>query len=252
MGAERMIYGERGGNSGPVLVLLHGLGANGTVWDGMRPLIAGQWPGRWLIPDLRGHGRSFHGAPYGFGIHAADVAALIEPGAETVVVGHSMGGVVALTLATGLFGVNVKKAVAFGVKSRWSDDDYAKAEAVAAMPVKYLDSEAEAIDRYLKVSGLKGLVDPGSPAARLGVRAENGKFRLAVDPLTNGLGRADFAALATMIKSPVKLLSGEKDPIGSAADMGAVWGGEVAVLPGLGHNCHVEAPETLWKAMGLI
>ena len=47
-----------GGAGEPVLLLLHGLGATADVWDGWRPLLAERWPGRWLAPDLPGHGGS--------------------------------------------------------------------------------------------------------------------------------------------------------------------------------------------------
>ena len=37
-----------GGTTGPLLLMLHGLGATGDVWAGLADL----WPGRWLAPDL--------------------------------------------------------------------------------------------------------------------------------------------------------------------------------------------------------
>jgi pimeloyl-ACP methyl ester carboxylesterase len=46
------------GYARPVLLLLHGLGATGGVWQGWRPLLARRWPGHWLAPDLPGHGES--------------------------------------------------------------------------------------------------------------------------------------------------------------------------------------------------
>ncbi|MCC7167007.1 MAG: alpha/beta hydrolase [Rhodospirillales bacterium] len=247
-GAERL-WCERGGRaSGPLLVLLHGLGCNAAVWDGLKPKIASGWPGRWLALDFRGHGRSFHGAPYGLGIHAADVAALIDPQDEVVLLGHSMGGIVAVILASGLFGIKVRRAIAFNVKMDWSDEDFAKGQALAQAAPKLFDSQDEAIERYLKVSGLKGLVDPASPAAVLGVRAEGGKFRLAVDPRANGLGKSDFAALGKAAQAPLTLLCSEKDPMATPEGM-ARLGAPVRRLAGLGHNVHVEAPDAFWRAI---
>ena len=54
-----------------------------------------------LAPDLRGRGRSAHlPGPYGLATHVADLVALLDAvGCERVVVGHSMGGFVAVTLA---------------------------------------------------------------------------------------------------------------------------------------------------------
>jgi pimeloyl-ACP methyl ester carboxylesterase len=248
MTAREPIWCERGGKAGPCLVLLHGLGANGTVWEGMKPLLDKHWPGRWLIPDFRGHGRSSHHAPYGIGMHAADVAALLGQDEEVSVVGHSMGGVVAIALASGMFGVKLRRAAAFSVKTEWTEEDYERGHAVAHAPAKLFDSRDEAIERYLRVSGLKGLVDPASPAASVGISEAQGKFRLAADPLTFALGRPDFAAIAKAAQAKVDLLCGDGDKIATPEGMKTL-GGEVMVLKGLGHNVHVEAPEALWGAL---
>ena len=67
------------------MLLLHGLGATGAVWRA--------WDG--VAPDLPGHGAAAWDPPYSFARHAEAVLPLL--GAEPVtVVGHSMGGVVAL------------------------------------------------------------------------------------------------------------------------------------------------------------
>jgi len=56
MGAGLRVH--QGGSGEPVLLLLHGLGATGDVWQAWRPLLTRRWPGRWLAPDLPGHGGS--------------------------------------------------------------------------------------------------------------------------------------------------------------------------------------------------
>lgn len=242
------IWCECGGVDGPPLMLLHGLGANGTVWHGLRPFLTKYWPGRWIIPDFRGHGRSFHRAPYGIGIYASDVASLLKQDEEVTLIGHSMGGVVALALATGLFGVQVKRVFAFGVKVDWSEAEIAYTQAVAQTRPKMFVNKAEAIERYLKVSGLHGLVAPGSVEAEVGIREQQGEFRLAADPMTYALGNPDFTSIAQAVRSPINLLCGEKDPIASPNAMSRL-GAEVIVLPGLGHSPHVEAPSVLWQAI---
>src|SRR6185437_903466 len=90
---------HHGGSGEPLLVLLHGLGATGDVWDRWRPLLAERWPGRWLAPDLPGHGGSPPLARYTFDGFAAAVASVIGLNTDTVVLGHSLGGVVGLALA---------------------------------------------------------------------------------------------------------------------------------------------------------
>ncbi len=239
---------ERGGGDGPLLVLIHGLGANAAVWDWLLPVVEENWPGPWLIPELRGHGRSFHRAPYGFGVHAADIAALLGQNETMTVIGHSMGGCVALALATGMFGVGVKRVVAFGVKVDWPEEDLARARAVAEAPARLFAGHDDAIERYLRVSGLKGLAAPDSRTAERGVAQSGDKYRLASDPLINTLGKPDIAALAKASQAPIRLLCGEHDKVGDAEGMRRL-GPEVTVLPGLNHNLHVEAPEAFWQAI---
>jgi pimeloyl-ACP methyl ester carboxylesterase len=90
---------QEGGSGDPLLVLLHGLGATGDVWVGWRPWLAQRWPGRWIAPDLPGHGGSPPLAVYTFDGFAGAVAGIVPPGARAVVLGHSLGGVVGLALA---------------------------------------------------------------------------------------------------------------------------------------------------------
>ncbi len=145
---------HEGGSGEPLLVLLHGLGATGDVWGGWRPLLARRWPGRWLAPDLPGHGGSPPLAAYTFGGFAGAVAGIVRPGARTIVLGHSLGGVVGLALASGRFPVQVHAVIGLGVKVVWTDEDLERAQALARRPRARFASRDEAAARYLRVSGL--------------------------------------------------------------------------------------------------
>jgi pimeloyl-ACP methyl ester carboxylesterase len=86
--------------AGPPLVLVHGLGGSATNWCELVPLLARRY--RLLIPDLPGHGRSDPlPAVSGLDSFADRVVAVMEEegGVPAPVVGHSLGGVVALRLA---------------------------------------------------------------------------------------------------------------------------------------------------------
>lgn len=248
MSEASSIWCERGGRAGPCLLFLHGLGGNGAVWDGLKPILAREWPGQWVIADFRGHGRSPHRTPYGMGMHAADAASLFEQDHEVTVIGHSLGAIVALALASQMFGIVIRQAIAFSVKPDWTEEDRAKSDAVARTPAKLFDSRAEAIERYLRVSGLTGLVPPDAPAAAAGIAEQDGRFRLAADPRAFSFGRPDFAAIAGAARAPVHLLCGDRDGITSPEAMTRL-GYPVATLPGLGHNLHVEAPQIFWDAI---
>ncbi|GAA3762415.1 hypothetical protein GCM10022240_13720 [Microbacterium kribbense] len=83
----------------PTALLVHGVTSSHLAW----PFVADRLPGvRLIAPDLRGRGAS-NGVqgPAGMAAHAADLAAVLDHlGIErTVVVGHSMGGFVAVVFA---------------------------------------------------------------------------------------------------------------------------------------------------------
>ena len=242
------IWCARGGGEGVVLVLLHGLGANATVWDGLLPIIEASWQGAWLAPDLRGHGRSAHKPPYGIGVYAADVAGLVEPGTEVSIIGHSMGGVVAFALASGMFGLKVRAVTAFGVKTEWRDEDFERGSALAKATPRVFASRDEAIDRYLRVSGLIGLVEPSSEAVGVGVVETDGGFRLAADQRINDMGRIDFKGLVRLVRDPIHLLCGDQDRVGTPDGMASL-GYPVTRLEGLGHYPQLQAPDVFWKAV---
>lgn len=235
--------------NGATLVLLHGLGATARVWDGLARLADARWPGRWIAPDLAGHGRAPHLRPYSFGRYAAEVAALLydHRGADIHVVGHSMGGVVALVLASGWFGLPVRSAVGLGIGVSWAEEEVAKAAALATRDVRWFPTRDEAVERYLRVSGLAGVLDPADPAALDGVaRGEHG-WRPAQDPATfEVVVVPDMPRLLAAARGAAVLAAGEHDRMARIDDLRALQP-EAVCLPGLGHNAHVEDPEAVWS-----
>ena len=162
-----MIWSRTDGrDDGPLLVLLHGLGATAEVYAGLEALLPTGWPGGWLAPDLPGHGRSGWDAPYCFRRHADSLLSLLPSDRDLVVLGHSMGGVVALELVTD---PRVRGVVAFGVKVSWPDEDVAMAQRLAGRPVQEFATRAEAIQRYLRLAGLSELVSVDDPLTAAGV-----------------------------------------------------------------------------------
>jgi len=219
------------------VLLLHGLGATASVWDG----VVAELGGDVVAPDLPGHGSAGTlPAAYTFAGVAEAVADLLDP-AGTVLLGHSFGGVVALHLA-GRPGV--RAVVGLGIKVAWSADDLARAAALATRPAPVFPTRDEAVARHLRVSGLTGLVDPGSEAAAAGVAPDGDGWRLALDPRAFGVGEPGVTALLDRAGCPVVLARGEHDPLVSDADLLAL-GVTPVVLPGLGHNAHVEDPRAV-------
>ena len=217
------------------LLLLHGLGATGAVWSGWAPLLDGPWS----APDLPGHGTAAPLAEYTFDALAEALVPLVDPDGGTVVVGHSLGGVVALALAAR---VPVARVVGLGIKVAWSAEDLDRAQALAARPVTWFATREEAVARHLRVAGLTGLVDPKDKTALAGVLQAGHQWRQALDPAAFGVGAPAMASLLAAARAPVVLARGELDPMSTDEQLAAL-GAPTVTLAGLGHNAHVESPE---------
>ena len=249
----------------PVLVLLHGLGANRHVWDGVAQIIEATG-GTVYAPDIRGHGETAWRSPYTFGAMAADVTEALQRGfgrRHYVVVGHSMGGAVALALASGWFGPSPVGVATIGVKLRWSDDELARMPDLAARPPRLFDDRAGAVEWFMKLAGLHGVFDADD--GRIETMIEAGVMRIdppdqgwraAQDPATVEVGAPDMAGLLTAAKCPVAMALGEHDPL-VAPDHHADLAAPAATNPhaadvtaphifdSLGHNAMVEDPHAV-------
>ncbi|EWC60508.1 putative hydrolase [Actinokineospora spheciospongiae] len=217
----------------PTLLLLHGLGATAAVWDG----VVERWPGEAVAVDLPGHGGAEPLRRYTFGALAAGVE--VDPTRRYVAVGHSLGGVLALTLASGWFGLDVEGVVGVGIKIEWTDDDLAKAAALAARPPRAFETREEAESWAVKLAGL-----PGPDANPRSVVQEGGRWRAAFDPRAFAVGAPDVVGLLRAARCPVVLAAGERDPM-SPVDHLAALVDDPVTLPGLGHNAHVEDPDAV-------
>lgn len=93
------LFQQMMGQGGTPLVCLHGfLGSGDNLWPLADHLKDSH---RCILMDLRGHGRSPHGQPYTFEGMADDVAETLRGDGitSTAVLGHSLGGKVAMALA---------------------------------------------------------------------------------------------------------------------------------------------------------
>ncbi len=239
-----------GGTGDHLLLLLHGLGATAAVWRRLLPLVQESWEGRWAAPDLRGHGLSLTEPPYGYAVHAADMAELaVELGTSRVtVLGHSFGGVVGAVLGSGWYGVPVDRVVALGVKIDWTDDEVARARAMSARPPQVFASPGEAADRHVKLAGLHGLVDPVDPVARAGVRLAREGWIAALDPRAFGAVGPPIETILARSAAPLRLAAGSADPMVDLDTMRRI-DPDAVLLDGAGHNAHWEAPQKVWSLL---
>jgi pimeloyl-ACP methyl ester carboxylesterase len=225
---------DKGGDGGKLLVLLHGLGANRGVWQAM--LGAGRWDGSWMALDLRGHGASEHAQSYALEDHAADVAETLGTGwREITVLGHSMGGAVALALAGGM---PLARVFGLGIKVAWTPEELAGLERMAQAPVKWFATREEAVARYLKVAGLAAADSPGVAQGEQG-------WRLAADPAAARVGPPAMRELIAASKAPFHLARGAADRMVTLEQL-QVFDGEAVDIADAGHNAMADRPGEVW------
>jgi pimeloyl-ACP methyl ester carboxylesterase len=234
------LYVERQGNPANPVLLLHGLGCNGAVWDSLVPLLLKNGFGP-IVPDFCGHGRSAWAPDYSIEQQAAAVAAAVPRGRPVKVIGHSMGATVGLLLASGCFGVHVSSLFAVGLKIDWSQEEMDRMGEIR--PIRQFATRGEAAQRFLRVTGLAGLIDQHHRCVQAGLVSEATGFRLATDPKTVSVVRdpvGPLLASARALGLPLRLSCGSEDRLLDVASL-RKWDDGAIVFQGYGHNVHVEA-----------
>jgi 3-oxoadipate enol-lactonase len=230
----------------PAIVFLHGIGGAGRVWASQVASfrLAGFLP---LALDLPGYGARVPVAAMAFEDMAADVeAAIAQRGlSRPILVGHSMGGMLAQTLL------------------RRRPDGYAAAVLACTSPAfgnPSGDFQKQFVaDRLAPLDAGKSMADLAprmidaimaphpDPAARaLAIETMSAvpadTYRAAVRCLVGFDERTNLAGL----RLPVLCLAGEKDPNAPPQVMermaAKIPGARYVCLPGVGHLPNLEAP----------
>ena len=243
-----MIWHQRGGQGPQTLLLLHGLGATGAVWNGVCRSIEARGTAQWIVADLSGHGGSGWRSTYSVGELAADLVPLLQSASDVGVIGHSLGTYVGLALAGGWFGVRIRAVLGVGPKVTWRDEDLQVMSDLAARPARCYGSEAEALARYRRVSGITEDIASGTDVLARGVAGTEEGFRLSQDPQTFRVGGAPFRSLISSATCPVLLARGERDQMVSTAEL-QVYCADAITLAGVGHNAHIEKPDEIVDLM---
>lgn len=232
------IHLETGGSTGVPIVLLHGLGSTADIWKG---LIQGLGDRRWIAIDLPGHGGSKPLDGYSPERLALSIARQVPSGA--VLLGHSLGGVVALALAQPALALDPRAVFGLGIKVAWTPDELASMTQLASRPRQQFETEADAHARALRLAGMtSGLLGRG-------VRLVNGKWEASFDPRAFGVGDPELARLVKGATCPLHLACGSDDPMVSVDQLRG-FDHQADVMAGLGHNAMVDCPDDVinWLA----
>lgn len=226
------------GSGAPAFLCLHGLVDSIGIWDRLVPALSTR--GRVARFDQRGHGGSeAPPGPYTRADLAGDAVAVLDAlgVASALLVGHSMGGIVAMATAL-VHPERVAGLVLLGTASRCSEKVAAWYERIARAGES---GGLGAIARAIYGPGSNRRIE-GSAQGIAHVTRMLGS--LYTDPLTPHLAR---------LACPTLLLVGENDPMGPRAseiirDALPAGLGRMETLPGRGHWLHVEAPGDVLRA----
>jgi len=236
-----VIWQESGGSGDRVILFLHGLGATAAVWTGVQHVLQERSIGKWIAPDLSGHGLSEPLPLYSVGSLAAQLAGLVRDEPETYIMGHSLGVYLALALSSGWFGVEVGGIVGLGPKISWPETDIQATRELAARPLRWYATEEEACNRYRRVSGLDATIAPNEEWLRRGITQTEQGWRLSQDPRTFEVAGAPFTSLTAAARARLLLARGQHDPMVSTAEL-QLHCPDTHEIASAGHNAHVEKP----------
>lgn len=269
--SEIILHGERvayrsAGDSGPVILLIHGMASSSASWDPVLPLLGK----RHIVvaPDLLGHGGSAKPATadYSLGAFASNVRDLLTAlGHErATIVGHSLGGGVALQFAyqfpercerlvlvsSGGLGKEVSPILraatlpGFAFVLQAVAGTTTRAGPAAARVLRRVGLRP-GIDAEEAWTSLETLVDPATRSAFVqtlrSVIATGGQRVSATDRL--------YLAAAM----PTLLVWGDRDPIIPVAHASAaheqIPGSRLEIVPGAGHYPHRAMPKRFTDAL---
>jgi pimeloyl-ACP methyl ester carboxylesterase len=242
------------GGDGPPLLLLHGFGGAAWNFTELAPLLPRR---RLIVPDLPGHGGSSSLPAMSIAAIADVVASLLD--GPTDVVGHSMGGVVALRLAE-RHPSRVRRLVLAAAAGISSSTRLAEVSIMLAGIVKPGKIAGRRVDRIARSRRLRrvvfGPLEVANPDT-LSERAVHGFLRaptMHTDALGAGVALAadDPRVDLERVRCPVLVLWGGRDrqvPLADGFEYARRLRAPLRVIADCGHLLIGERPDACARAV---
>ncbi len=231
-------------------LLLHGIGGRAALWA---PSVAALAPRPVIAMDMPGYD-GVSPACDGFEALADAAVALLDAqgAAQADVVGHSLGGMIALEMAL-RHPTRVRRLVIVASSPAFGSRDPAFRESFLAARRKPLDEGIgmAGVAAALVPTMLGPAADPAAgPSAMAAMASVNeAAYRATLGVLTGFDRRADLPR----VTQPALLIAGEADqtapPRGMARMAEAMPNARLLVIPGVGHLLPLEAPDAFHTAL---
>jgi pimeloyl-ACP methyl ester carboxylesterase len=232
---------------GTPLILIHGYPLDRTIWNEMAEMLEGEFD--LIIPDLRGFGASdVMEADRSIIGYASDLAGLMDrlKVKNAHVVGHSMGGYVALAFAREFPG----KTAGLGLIASQIVADTAERKVARQATARQIMEEG--IGGVIAGMAPKLSPDAGVQAFVSRVMAKQRPLGLAV-ALDAMAGRPDSTDVFRSFRFPVVVVHGDADeliPVERGREMKALLpSAHYLELPGVGHMPMLENPAAVAEAL---
>jgi len=233
-----------GPNDAPTIVLLHGAAGTRKMWSPQVRALAEEF--RVIAPDLPGHG-AMAGTRFQVESAVDNVAALIraEAGARALVVGLSLGGVIAIEVA------RHHPTLVRGLVISGASVDYRQPYLRVLALVNWLLLAKVYPERWLsrlQAQTFRQMV-PESLAEEQ-IRA--GFFFRGAAPAYRQIGRLDLLGDLATYPGPVLILNGENDGInrrGERRFLAAAQKGRIETIAQADHACSLTHPDAFTEAV---
>lgn len=253
----RLHFLEWGTHTERPVLLLHGGSAHAHWWTFVVPALADRH--RVLAVDLRGHGDSAWADPpdYSIATHAADIVALaaaldLE---QLCLVGHSLGGLVAIASADGLASRLAALAV-IDTAGRLGARSLRYLNALSHWPHPTYTSRAEGVRRFrlLPSAHAAGTAVREHVAAHALRATGDGTWTLKFDRRALALGQPiDLIPQLKAIDVPTLIVRGALSPHISPGMLGELHAllhrGSIVEIADAHHHVMLDAPEELGRVL---
>jgi 3-oxoadipate enol-lactonase len=233
--------------AGPPVMLIHGVGADGSSWDAIAPALVPRFTV--LRLDLRGHGRSGHiDNELGLGDFVSDVIDVLDatdiPRAH--IVGFSLGGMIAQALALD-HASRVDRLVLLSAVAGRTEQERARVqdrlEILRTQGIAAISGAAQ--QRWFT----DGFIARYPELVRTRMEQLQRNHPASYAAAYTVFSTSDLGERLHAIDRPTLVATGEHD-VGSSTRMARLMqqrirDSELQIIPGLKHSVLTEAPETI-------
>lgn len=201
------------GGKGTAVVLLHGFGEDGSVWDRQLPSLEEHY--RLLVPDLPGSGQSdmLNGEAIGMEDYAEAIKAILDTEHidQCHLLGHSMGGYIMLAFAEKY--AAMLQSIGLVHSSAYADNDEKKA--ARQKSIGFIEKNGTGAFLATSIPGLfKDMGNPDTPQNDMALLLEKGKAFLPealVQYYKAMIARPDRTTVLNKFAGPVLFVMGQYD-----------------------------------------